>query len=171
MKLKRIINIARHRNGVGGAPFDVVLFTDTGEGGNRKVAILFEMQSFCAVLDVDKLAAGDIAFGSNSWRGDEYESPLRQAIECAWRRGVPKGTHPEPIAQIDIEQLLRQRRQVAAIWSVEDVQEVRPDLTDDQAWEVLQRCYRRHDCELGLTWTTIEIVADDLFPEQPSTKE
>ena len=87
MKLKRIINIARHRNGVGGAPFDVVLFTDKGEGGSRKVAILFEMESFCAVLDVDKLAAGDIAFGSNSWRGDHYEPPLRQAIERHWRRG------------------------------------------------------------------------------------
>ena len=27
----------------------------------------------CAVLDVDKLAQGDIAFGSNSWRGDNFE--------------------------------------------------------------------------------------------------
>lgn len=32
MKLKRIINIARHRNGVSAAPFEVVLFTDTGDG-------------------------------------------------------------------------------------------------------------------------------------------
>jgi hypothetical protein len=32
------------------------------------------------VLAVDKLAAGDIAFGSNSWRGDRYESELRKQI-------------------------------------------------------------------------------------------
>jgi hypothetical protein len=169
MKLKRIINIARHRNGVGGAPFDVVLFTDTGEDGSRKVAILFEMASFCAVLDVDKLAKGDIAFGSNSWRGDHYEPPLRKAIERCWRER-PEGVY-EHTPQIDIEQLLRQRRQVAVIWSIDDIQEVRPDLTDDQAWQVLQCCHDKHDGELGLTWTTIEIVADDLFPEPSATNK
>jgi hypothetical protein len=79
MKLK-IIAIAHHRNGVGGAPFDVVLFKDRGPQGSRKVAILFEGDSFCAVLDVAKLAEGDVAFGSNSWRGDEYESELRTAV-------------------------------------------------------------------------------------------
>jgi len=77
MKLK-IIGIARHRNGVGGQPFEVALFHD---GDSRKVAILFEEPHYCAVLDVAKLAAGDIAFGSNSWRGsDDYEPSLRQAI-------------------------------------------------------------------------------------------
>jgi hypothetical protein len=29
---------------------------------------------------MSKLAAGDIAFGSNSWRGDQYEPHLRKAI-------------------------------------------------------------------------------------------
>jgi hypothetical protein len=80
MKLT-ILNIAHHRNGVGGAPFDVVLFKDRGPHGGRKVAILFEENGHCAVLDTAMLAAGDIAFGSNSWRGDDYESPLRQAID------------------------------------------------------------------------------------------
>ena len=79
MKLK-IIAIAHHRNGICGAPFDVVLFEDTGPEGGRKVAILFEGDSFCAVLDVAKLAAGDIKFGSNSWRGDDYEPELTTAI-------------------------------------------------------------------------------------------
>lgn len=171
MKLKRIINIARHRNGVGGAPFDVVLFKDTGEGGSRKVAILFELESFCAVLDVDKLATGDIAFGSNSWRGDEYEPLLRQAIESAWRRELSRDEWHEPPALIDIHRLLRTRRQVAVIWCIDDVKQVRPDLTDDQAWEVLQRCYDKHACDVGLTWTTIEMAADGMFPEPSSTKE
>ncbi len=66
---------------------------------------------------------------------------------------------------INVDELLVKRRQVAVIWSIEDVQEVWPDLSDDQTWEVLQRCWRRHDCEVGLTWTLIELVADDLFPE------
>jgi hypothetical protein len=79
MKLK-IIGIAHHRNGICGAPFDIVLFEDTGPEGSRKVAILFEEQAHCAVLDVPKLSAGDIAFGSNSWQGDNYEPGLRDAV-------------------------------------------------------------------------------------------
>jgi hypothetical protein len=75
-----IIAIAHHRNGVTGAPFDVVLFKEKSRRGSQKVAVLFEGDSFCAVLDVAKLAAGDIAFGSNSWRGDDYEPELRTAI-------------------------------------------------------------------------------------------
>src|SRR5438270_340558 len=39
---------------------------------------------FCdIVLDVDKLARGDIAFGSNSWRGDRFEQSLRAAIRIS----------------------------------------------------------------------------------------
>ena len=78
MKLT-IIDSAHHRNGVAGAPFDVVLFKLPREPG-LKIAILFDEQGHCAVLDVAKLAAGDIAFGSNSWRGDHYEPSLRKAI-------------------------------------------------------------------------------------------
>ena len=78
-----IIDIARHRNGIQGAPFDVVLFKDGGPEGSRKVGILFEEPYYCAVLDIAKLAAGDIAFASNSWRGDQYEPHLRKAIAAS----------------------------------------------------------------------------------------
>ena len=80
MKLK-IIHTAHHRNGVHGASFDLVLFKDRGPECSRKIGILFEQPHHCAVLDVAKLAQGDIAFGSNSWRGDEYEPHLRKAID------------------------------------------------------------------------------------------
>lgn len=80
MKLK-IIDIACHRNGICGAPFDVVLFRDEGPAGSRKVGILFDEPHCCAVLDIDKLTKGDILFGSNSWRGDNYERHLRKAID------------------------------------------------------------------------------------------
>lgn len=79
MKLK-ILGIAHHRNGVAGAGFDVMLFRVLQERGT-KVGILFDAPGHCAVLDVTLLAAGDIAFGSNSWRGDDYEPHLRKAIE------------------------------------------------------------------------------------------
>jgi hypothetical protein len=80
----QIIAAASHRNGVSGAPFGVVLFEDHGEDGSRKIGIWFEPGAegcHCAVLDVDKLAAGDIASMSNSWRGDLYDPMLRTVVE------------------------------------------------------------------------------------------
>ena len=85
MKLK-ILDTAHHRNGVAGSPFDVVLFKVLREHG-VKVGILFDAPGSCAILDVTMLAAGDIAFGSNSWRGDEYEPALRRAIEHCRENG------------------------------------------------------------------------------------
>jgi hypothetical protein len=81
MKLQ-IIHIAHHRNGICGAPFIAVLFDDSGPEGSRKIGILFDQPQHCAVLDIAKLAAGDIAFGSNSFRGDVYEASLRKAVKA-----------------------------------------------------------------------------------------
>ncbi len=81
IKIKKIHAIAAHRNGITGAPFDVVIFEDHGAQGSLKVAIGFEFPGTLAVLDIGRLAAGDIAFGSNSWRGDQYQDPLREAVK------------------------------------------------------------------------------------------
>jgi hypothetical protein len=71
---------------------------------------------------------------------------------------------------IDIHTLLAKRRQIAVIWSIEDVQEIRPDLNDDQAWQVLQDVEHRHDAEHGISWITLQIIADEMFapPRQTS---
>jgi hypothetical protein len=73
-----ILQYARHRNGISGAPFDVLLFRFP-EGSNM-LAIVFDEPYHVAVVDVDKLAKGDIAFASNSWRGDVFEPHLRRGI-------------------------------------------------------------------------------------------
>jgi len=70
---------------------------------------------------------------------------------------------------IDIHSLLAERKQIAIIWTIEDVQEMRPELGDDQAWEVLQIVSRRHDATLGVTWETLECVAQDLFGDAPDS--
>ena len=67
--------------------------------------------------------------------------------------------------EIDIHELLAENRQIAHLWDVEDVQQVRPDLDDDEAWRVLQDCEHRLDSTQGLTWDTIEQIAADLYPE------
>jgi hypothetical protein len=76
----RVIDTAYHRNGIGGAPFHVVLFCDIGDENTQKVAILFDQPHHCAVFDVTKLARGSIAFGVNSYRGDGFEPALRKAL-------------------------------------------------------------------------------------------
>jgi hypothetical protein len=77
----RVIDTAYHRNGMCGAPFHVVLFHDNDDENTRKVGILFEEPYHCAVLDIAKLAQGNIAFGVNSYRGDRFETVLRSALK------------------------------------------------------------------------------------------
>jgi hypothetical protein len=71
----------------------------------------------------------------------------------------------ESIPSVDINAYLAERRMIAAIWCIEDVQTVRPDLTDDNAWEVLQAVDAKKDAGLGITWITIEFFAHGLFPK------
>ena len=78
MKL-RIEQLQHHRNGICGAPFHVLIFHDPDEG--RMLGIVFEEQHHVAAFNLDKLALGNIAFSSNSWRGDRYEPHLRRAIQ------------------------------------------------------------------------------------------
>lgn len=73
--------------------------------------------------------------------------------------------------EIDIQAIPAKRREIALIWCIEDVQVVRPDLSEDQAWEVLQVVQRRHDATLGVTWDTLEWVAQDLFGDAPKSDE
>ncbi len=70
-----------------------------------------------------------------------------------------------PSRQLDIHAVLESRGEIAIVWSIEDVLGVRPHLTKEQAWEVLLRCDRMHDCNYGMTWDLLESVADDMYPE------
>jgi hypothetical protein len=67
--------------------------------------------------------------------------------------------------KLDIHAELAKRREIAVVWAVEDVQSVRPDLGDGQAWEVLQRAKRFHDASIGINWEVLECTAQILFGE------
>ena len=74
---------AHHRNGIAGAPFDVCIFKASGDWKLQKgeyLAIVFDAKMHTAVFDLQKLANGDIAFGSNSWRADNIDTELRKQI-------------------------------------------------------------------------------------------
>lgn len=51
-------------------------------------------------------------------------------------------------------------------WCVDDVKDVRPDLDDDQALEVLEFVKDNHDATIGVTWETLQYAADLLYPEE-----
>lgn len=88
----------------------------------------------------------------------------RDAIAQAKEAGIASSP-----PDIDIHALLAQRRQIADIWSSEDVQEIRPGLTDEQAWQVLQETERYHDATIGINWDVLSCHANMLFGNAPET--
>jgi hypothetical protein len=54
---------------------------------------------------------------------------------------------------------------IANLWHIDDVRQERPDLTEEQAWSVLQACEDRHDANIGINWEVIQMHAEELFPE------
>lgn len=77
----RVKSVARHRNGVSGEGFHVVLFQENDENPGRNfVGVVFGQKKQVAILDVNMAAAGNVRYAENSWRGDNFEDDLRAAI-------------------------------------------------------------------------------------------
>jgi len=57
-------------------------------------------------------------------------------------------------------------KKIAVVWTIEDVQEIRSDLDDEQAWRVLQACDGNHDANVGINWNVLEEYAELFFPKQ-----
>ena len=70
-------------------------------------------------------------------------------------------------AELDLVEILRTNRMIAHLFTTEDVQTQRPDLSADQAWEVLQAVERNLDSEYGIGWGDLRHTADELFPPPP----
>lgn len=51
-------------------------------------------------------------------------------------------------------------------WHVDDVFNQRPDLTEDQAIEVLAFIAKKFDANIGINWDVIDSTANYLFPEE-----
>lgn len=57
--------------------------------------------------------------------------------------------------------------QIVIVWSIEDVLGRRPDLTKEQAKDVLDMVVRRHDCNFGVSWDNLDCCAEELFGDEP----
>lgn len=71
----------------------------------------------------------------------------------------------EAIKYISGCELVDLNQSIAIVWGIDDVLSERPDLTEEQAGEVLSRVEDIHDCNHGISWYTIRDVAHDLYPE------
>lgn len=62
-------------------------------------------------------------------------------------------------------------RQIAIVWSIEDVQQsarelgYAQELTDEECMDVLDAVKDKHDASLGVSWTTIEFWVGELIPK------
>ena len=103
-----------------------------------------------------------------SWKRDDDPKIKEELDACDWALDRANAAMAGA-GDIDIHALLEERRQIAAIWSIEDVQEVRRDLTDEQAWEVLQYAGGSHDATIGIDWDVLACHAETLFGAAPET--
>ena len=67
---------------------------------------------------------------------------------------------------VEQDHVLKTEDSIAIEWCIDDVKDVREDLDDDQAMEVLEYVKDKHDANLGITWETLQYAADHLFPEE-----
>jgi len=54
---------------------------------------------------------------------------------------------------------------IAIIWCLDDVKRIRDDLNDEQCLDVLRYADRKHDASMGITYDTLEFVADYLYKQ------
>lgn len=66
---------------------------------------------------------------------------------------------------------IEERDTIKLSWHISDVQDRRPDLTDEQAREVLQVVSRENDANLGVDWDFIDHWANELYQEPDNINE
>ena len=75
-----------------------------------------------------------------------------------------KRTEDRIVHTADLDDLLANQRAIAIVWDIQHVKDQRPDLGDEQAWEVLQECQQCHERLNDPMLETIRQVADNLYP-------
>lgn len=82
-------------------------------------------------------------------------------------------TDPERIldSHTNLHPILWPRGEIAVVWTTEDVEELRPDLTTEQCWKVLQECERTHDAGDGINWHALDATAEAMFGPAPEPIE
>ena len=59
----------------------------------------------------------------------------------------------------------RDNKKISIEWHIDDVLEIRPDLDDRKAMNVLNMVMRKHDATVGVNWEVLDTWASILYPE------
>lgn len=79
--MKKVLEIAYHRNGVSGEGFHIVRFSSEDD---VFIGVVFPKEHHVAVFNEGLLGQGVIKFGQNSYRGDHFERWLRNEIAACY---------------------------------------------------------------------------------------
>ena len=85
-------------------------------------------------------------------------------IRDRWRKTADRIVHTT-----DLHELLAKQGAVAFVWDIDDVKDQRPDLSDEQAWEVLRQCRQDQYCLDRLDDVMREMLfdaAEKLYPQR-----
>jgi len=93
---------------------------------------------------------------------DDVLNEMEEAIDNIRKFRPERVMHQ---ADVDIGELLAEHHAIPIVWDSQHVRDQRPDLTDEQAWEVLQECQRSWERLNDPMLETIRQVADNLFPQ------
>jgi hypothetical protein len=74
----------------------------------------------------------------------------------------------DPNADLRIQEALTACGMIAVTWCIADVKGIRPDLMDDECWDVLQEAKDKHDADWGITWSFLQDIAAELFSPDAS---
>ena len=99
---------------------------------------------------------------------EELLSELEQSVHEIgdhWKRAEDCIVHTA-----DLDEVLAEKNAIAIVWDLQHVKDQRPDLRDEQAWEVLQECQKSHERLNDPMLETIRQVADKLYPPPRQTR-
>ena len=65
----------------------------------------------------------------------------------------------------------KQEYTIQISWSTDDILGERPDLSFEQAKEVLEALESNHDASIGINWDVINDTADNMFPRPEESDE
>lgn len=71
--------------------------------------------------------------------------------------------HPDIVRENAVHAQLAEIQAIATIWTTRDVRFYRRDLSEQQAWQVLQLCKQRDPGGYRMSWRSINQAADKLF--------
>ena len=54
---------------------------------------------------------------------------------------------------------------ISITWNIEDVQELEPKMSDEQAMEVLELALDNHDANVGINWGVLEFWISQVYKE------